>query len=84
MLADELPVTRQSIAKHLAVLERAGLVERRRRGREVRYGFAPSGSPSRRRKGTELPLGPTEIDLSLAKLRRKEPEMLLEGMDEVI
>lgn len=31
-LAEELPVTRQAIAKHLAVLDRAGLVEGRRRG----------------------------------------------------
>jgi DNA-binding transcriptional ArsR family regulator len=40
-LAGELPVTRQAIAKHLAVLDRAGLVERRRRGREVRYAVRP-------------------------------------------
>ena len=36
-LAAELPVTRQAVAKHLAVLNRAGLVEGRREGREVRY-----------------------------------------------
>jgi DNA-binding transcriptional ArsR family regulator len=36
-LADGLPVTRQAVAKHLAVLDRAGLVEKRRDGREVRY-----------------------------------------------
>jgi DNA-binding transcriptional ArsR family regulator len=36
-LAGELPVTRQAVAKHLAVLDRAGLVEGRRQGREVRY-----------------------------------------------
>jgi DNA-binding transcriptional ArsR family regulator len=36
-LARGLPVTRQAVAKHLAVLERAGLVEGRREGREVRY-----------------------------------------------
>lgn len=36
-LADRLPVTRQAIAKHLAVLEEAGLVERERVGREVRH-----------------------------------------------
>jgi DNA-binding transcriptional ArsR family regulator len=40
-LADELPVTRQAVAKHLAVLERAGLVESRRLGREVRYAVRP-------------------------------------------
>jgi DNA-binding transcriptional ArsR family regulator len=40
-LANELPVTRQAVAKHLAVLERAALVERRRHGREVRYAIRP-------------------------------------------
>lgn len=36
-LADRLPVTRQAIAKHLAVLESVGLVEHERHGRELRY-----------------------------------------------
>jgi ArsR family transcriptional regulator, cadmium/lead-responsive transcriptional repressor len=36
-LARDLPITRQGIAKHLAVLERAGLVEATRTGREVRF-----------------------------------------------
>jgi DNA-binding transcriptional ArsR family regulator len=40
-LATELPFTRQAVAKHLAVLERAGLVEPRRHGREVRYTVRP-------------------------------------------
>jgi DNA-binding transcriptional ArsR family regulator len=37
VLAEGLPVTRQAIAKHLAVLEGAGLVESRMVGRERRY-----------------------------------------------
>jgi DNA-binding transcriptional ArsR family regulator len=40
-LAAELPVTRQAVAKHLAVLTRAGLVEAHRQGREVRYTIRP-------------------------------------------
>lgn len=36
-LAGRLPVTRQAIAKHLAVLEDVGLVESERQGRELRY-----------------------------------------------
>lgn len=36
-LSRELPVTRQAVAKHLAVLERAGLVHPETAGREVRY-----------------------------------------------
>lgn len=36
-LAGLLPVSRQAIAKHLAVLAEAGLVESVRAGREIRY-----------------------------------------------
>jgi DNA-binding transcriptional ArsR family regulator len=36
-LAAHLPVTRQAIARHLAVLHEVGLVEPVRAGREVRY-----------------------------------------------
>ncbi|MFE6964207.1 ArsR/SmtB family transcription factor [Agromyces sp. NPDC057679] len=36
-LAERLPVTRQAIAKHLAVLAEVGLVQPVRVGREVRY-----------------------------------------------
>ena len=40
-LAGDLPVTRQAVAKHLSVLERAGLVDSHRVGREVRYAVRP-------------------------------------------
>jgi len=40
-LAADLPFTRQAVAKHLGVLERAGLVESQRRGREVLYVVQP-------------------------------------------
>ena len=36
-LSDHLPVTRQAVAKHLAVLDRAGLVHATPAGRERRY-----------------------------------------------
>ena len=36
-LAGELPVTRQAVAKHLAVLQHAGLVAPRKEGRENRF-----------------------------------------------
>src|SRR5215467_1845613 len=36
-LARAVPITRQGVSKHLAVLERDGLVAARRSGREVRY-----------------------------------------------
>ena len=40
-LAAEMPVTRQAVAKHLAALNEAGLVESRREGRETRYELTP-------------------------------------------
>ncbi|MGW5191651.1 ArsR/SmtB family transcription factor [Kribbella sp. NPDC004138] len=36
-LSDKLPVTRQAVAKHLGVLDRAGLVHSTPSGRERRY-----------------------------------------------
>jgi DNA-binding transcriptional ArsR family regulator len=38
-LAEALPVTRQAVAKHLAVLDRVGLVRATPAGREKRYGI---------------------------------------------
>jgi len=40
-MAAELPFSRQAVAKHLAVLDRAGLVAGTRQGREVRYSVKP-------------------------------------------
>jgi DNA-binding transcriptional ArsR family regulator len=40
-LSAEVPVTRQAVTKHLAVLSRVGLVSDRRDGREVRYALRP-------------------------------------------
>ena len=41
-LAAALPVSRPAVIKHLAVLDRAGLVAARRHGREVRYVVQPA------------------------------------------
>jgi DNA-binding transcriptional ArsR family regulator len=41
LLERELPVTRQAIVKHLAVLNRAGMVSGQRTGQEVRYALVP-------------------------------------------
>lgn len=40
-LAGELPVSRQAVVKHLAVLEESGLVASRRSGREVLFSVRP-------------------------------------------
>src|SRR5258707_1143886 len=41
-LAEGLPVSRQAVVKHLAVLDAAGLVSGGRVGREVRYAVRPA------------------------------------------
>jgi DNA-binding transcriptional ArsR family regulator len=40
-LATEMPVSRQAIAKHLASLAAAGLVDSARDGRQIRYRLTP-------------------------------------------
>jgi DNA-binding transcriptional ArsR family regulator len=40
-LASELPISRQAVLKHLAALADAGLLDRERSGREVRYTVTP-------------------------------------------
>ena len=42
-LAARLPVSRQAIAQHLAVLEESSLVSRRRAGRQVLFSVRPEG-----------------------------------------
>ena len=41
-LAGGLPITRQAVVKHLGALADAGLLERERAGREVRYRVTPA------------------------------------------
>ena len=41
-VAEELAITRQAVAKHLATLREAGLVDAERAGREVRYRLRPA------------------------------------------
>jgi DNA-binding transcriptional ArsR family regulator len=40
-LATALPISRQAVAKHLSSLSQAGLLERERTGRDVRYRVTP-------------------------------------------
>ena len=40
-LASQLPISRQAVLKHLSALTDAGLLDRERSGREVRYQFTP-------------------------------------------
>ena len=41
-LAAQLPISRQAVLKHLGALTDAGLLDRTRSGREVRYEFTPA------------------------------------------
>jgi predicted transcriptional regulator len=41
-LAGELPISRQAVAKHLTALSQAGLLQRERSGRDVRYHITPA------------------------------------------
>jgi DNA-binding transcriptional ArsR family regulator len=43
-LTGELPISRQAVSKHLALLNEAGLVEAERTGRETRYRLTEQGA----------------------------------------
>ena len=42
-LSARVPVSRQAVVKHLSTLERAGLVDAARDGRNVKYRLTPAG-----------------------------------------
>ena len=67
IVAGELPVPRQAVAKHLAVLDRAGLVEGRRHGREVRYAIRPQRLDAATRSIAQVA---AEWDARLAAIKR--------------
>ena len=66
-LAGELPVTRQAVAKHLLLLQDAGLVRADRAGRELRY--TPTPAPLGDAIGWMTTLG-ARWDTRLAALHR--------------
>ena len=70
-LAGELPVSRPAVIKHLAVLDRAGLVESRRRGREVRYTVRPERLDAAARDLADLAAA---WDARLATIKRMAEE----------
>jgi DNA-binding transcriptional ArsR family regulator len=53
-LAGRVPFSRQAVAKHLAVLERTGLISRRKEGREVVYQVQPNRLDQATRAMTEV------------------------------
>ncbi|MFI9010130.1 ArsR/SmtB family transcription factor [Actinosynnema sp. NPDC053489] len=66
-LAERLPVSRQAIVKHLAVLDAAGLVVGSRVGREVRYSLRPAGLDTTTRWMSSLA---ADWDRRLAAIKR--------------
>lgn len=42
-LAKDVPISRQAVVKHLAVLKEAGLVKSKKLGKEVRFSVVPGG-----------------------------------------
>jgi DNA-binding transcriptional ArsR family regulator len=66
-LAEQLPVSRQAIVKHLAVLDAAGLVVGSRVGREVRYSLQPAGLDATTRWMSSLA---ADWDRRLAAIKR--------------
>lgn len=66
-LAERLPVSRQAVVKHLAVLDGAGLVTAARVGREVRYAVRPAALDATARWMAALA---TDWDRRLATIKR--------------
>lgn len=66
-LAAELPVSRPAVIKHLTVLDRAGLVEGRRQGREVRFSVRPERLDETARMLAQIA---SEWDARLAAIKR--------------
>jgi DNA-binding transcriptional ArsR family regulator len=66
-LAERLPVSRQAVVKHLAVLDAAGLVSGSRVGREVRYAVRPAALDATARWMTGLA---ADWDRRLANIKR--------------
>jgi DNA-binding transcriptional ArsR family regulator len=66
MIAAELPVSRQAVVKHLAILDRAGLVTNHRHGREVLYAVRPEPLDTAARWISDLA---AEWDARLARIK---------------
>jgi len=66
-LAHEVPFSRQAVAKHLTVLERAEVVHATQRGREVRFAVQPDVLA---RAAEEMTRTALEWDMRLARIKR--------------
>ncbi|MEJ3657987.1 metalloregulator ArsR/SmtB family transcription factor [Actinomycetes bacterium KLBMP 9759] len=66
-IAEDLPISRQAVVKHLAVLRAAGLVSGNRVGREVRYVLHPEALGTAAQWMSALA---TDWDRRLARVKR--------------
>jgi DNA-binding transcriptional ArsR family regulator len=66
-IAGQLPVSRPAVVKHLGVLDRAGLLQERRQGREVLFSVRPEPLDA---AGRWLSRAATDWDRRLAALKR--------------
>jgi DNA-binding transcriptional ArsR family regulator len=66
-LAERVPFSRQAVSKHLVVLERSGLIGRRKQGREVLYQVQAGRLDQAARAMTELA---AQWDQRLAMIKR--------------
>jgi DNA-binding transcriptional ArsR family regulator len=66
-LAGRVPFSRQAVSKHLVVLEQAGLIHRRKQGREVLYQVEASRLDQAARAMTDLA---AQWDRRLAVIKR--------------
>jgi DNA-binding transcriptional ArsR family regulator len=71
--------TRQAVAKQLAVLNRAGLVEGTRRGREIRYAIRPQRLGAATRSLAQVA---AEWDSRLSAIKRIAESVALERQEE--
>lgn len=67
ILAEDVPISRQAVVKHLTVLDGAGLVEATKVGREVRYTVRPDALDTTARWMSALA---ADWDRRLAKIKR--------------
>ena len=66
-LAGQVPFSRQAVSKHLVVLEQAGLISRRKQGREVLYHVDAERLDQATRAMAELA---SQCDLRLKTIKR--------------
>lgn len=66
-LADFLPYSRQAVSKHLTVLKKAGLINSRRVGKEVRFAIDPDGISL---AAQEMSKAATAWDYRLSKIKQ--------------